>query len=351
LNAEANCVKRLSERCRAPTAGENVDVSVVVVNWNTRDLLAQALDSLHRETIGISFETVVVDNGSEDGSAQMVRAQWPGVHLIEQPDNRGFAGANNAGFRMARGRYVLLLNSDTIVLPTTVPGLVAVLDADDRIGCVGARHLNLDGSLQRSIDNPPSLLNDFLFFALNDVVNALGLTRFGPVSRWLRLHSLWWGDHDTLQQAGWVNGACMLVRHSVIDQVGPLDETFFLYGDEVDWCYRMRSAGWLVVFTPSAEVIHIGGQSTRPLAGHRVFLKYLAMLRFYKKNLPTKTPRFLAMIRVLAAARIGMIVALGLLEQLGVRRSEKTWSLVTQEAVRTPYRTILSAWLKVLRLE
>ena len=325
-------------------------VSVVIVNWNTRDLLGQTLTSLHEATHGVSFETIVVDNGSTDGSTDKVQTEWPAVRLVELPENRGFAAANNAGFRLAGGEYVLLLNSDTIVLPTTVPELVAALDENNRAGCVGARHLNPDLSLQRSMDNAPSISHDFMFFCLNDLINLLNLSRFRRVRGWLTHHSLWWSDHDEIASAGWVNGACMMVRRQVMDHVGVLDESFFIYGEEVDWCTRMRAAGWEILFIPAAEVIHIGGQAMNQVTDRRVYLKYLGMLKYYRKNLPNQVFWFLLMVKAIAAVRIMLIIVLAILNRLGVRIAPRTWRLVTQEVVPVAHATIIRAWWQIFKL-
>lgn len=231
------------------TNSNPVDVSVVIVNWNTRDLLLQTLESLHRETHRVTFETIVVDNGSTDGSAELVRQVWRQVHLISLPANRGFAVGNNTGFQIASGRYLLLLNSDTIVLPTTLQGMVRFLDSHPEAGCVGCRHLNPDGTLQGSMDTFPSLLKDFLCYT--------ELRRLPILLPFLRKRYPWWTDHAQVREVDWVNGACMMVRREVITEVGGLDEGFFIYAEELDWCYRIRQAGWHVWFTPEAEVIHI----------------------------------------------------------------------------------------------
>ena len=170
------------------------DVSVVIVTWNTRDLLLQALHSLYAETTSVTFEVVVVDNASEDGTSAAVNRLYPNVRLIELPTNSGFTGGNNIGFDVARGRHVLLLNSDTVVLPTTVEPLVRFLDEHPRAGTAGARHLNADGSLQRSMDDVPTLLPDALYYT--------ELYRVPAIRRWLSQRCAWWSDHDVEREAG-----------------------------------------------------------------------------------------------------------------------------------------------------
>ncbi len=144
------------------TAPKNPQVSVVIVNWNSRELLAQALTTLYDTTKNVRFETIVVDNGSHDDSVSYLQENWPDVVVVSLDRNHGFAGANNIGFKSCKGEYILLLNVDTISLPTTVSGLVECMEARPEAGCVGARHLNADGSLQWSMDDFPSLVNDTL---------------------------------------------------------------------------------------------------------------------------------------------------------------------------------------------
>ncbi|HEX6869611.1 MAG TPA: glycosyltransferase family 2 protein [Micromonosporaceae bacterium] len=318
-------------------------VSVVIVNWNTRDLLDQTLSTLHSQTTGVAFETIVVDNGSTDGSAALVRDHWPRIDLVALPENRGFAAANNIGFARASGEYVLLLNSDTIVLPTTVRGLVDLLDRTPEAVCAGARHLNADGSLQRSVDDFPTLANDFLSYT--------ELHRARLLQRWLRHRFAWWGAHDQVRTVGWVNGACMMVRRQVIETIGGLDEGFFIYAEEVDWCFRMWQAGGQVYFTPEAEVIHLGGQAMNNAAHRRITLKYLGQMRFYRKHY--SKARQLALRSILAGnalVRLGLLVAFGMAGWLGMRPTDRVWQLVTQEPVRTSTATMLKAWWRILLL-
>jgi GT2 family glycosyltransferase len=317
-------------------------VSVVIGNWNTRDLLGQTLESLHAATRSVTFETIVVDNGSHDGSAELVHCEWPNVELVVLPENRGFAVANNLGFYRARGRYVLLLNSDTIVLPTTLSGLVDVLDNYPEVGCVGARHLNADGSLQRSIDSP-GLLNEFFF---NSELHRLRI--FHP---FLRRRFEWWGPHDEPCRPGWVNGACMMVRRDVIDDIGGLDENFFIYAEEVDWCHRMREVGWQVHFTPAAEVVHLGGQAMDNAADRRIVLRYSGQLRFFGKHYGVSTrAAFRVLIAGFAVVRLLLILVLVPLDRVGVRATPRVWELITQERVMTGPATMLRAWWRILWL-
>lgn len=322
------------------TDTQRPDVSVVIVSWNVRDLLQQTLETLYRESRHVSFETVVVDNGSTDGSVELVRESWKQVRLISLPENRGFAVGNNIGFNEARGRYILLLNSDTIVLPTTLPGMVSFLDQHPETGCVGARHLNPDGTLQRSIDNFPSLLNDFLSYS--------ELHRLSVLQPFLRRRFPWWSEHDQVRDVDWVNGACMMVRSEVIAQLGGLDEGYFIYAEEIDWCYRMIQAGWRVSFTPEAEIIHLGGQAMNRVADKRIVLKYKGQYRFYRKHYPIwKYVVLRAIVTAVAIPRIVILLFLHLFSGWS-RNTLLRWQGLTQEPVATEPRIMLRAWWKIL---
>ena len=316
-----------------------IDVSVVIVNWNTKDLLHQTLQTLYKNTHGITFETIVVDNGSSNGSVDMVRKLWKQVKLIQLPENKGFTVANNEGFDKAKGRFILLLNSDTIVTPTTLPGMVRFLETHPDAGCVGCKHLNPDKTLQRSMDNFPSLLNDFLSYT-----ELHRLQIFQPL---LKKKFAWWSDYDKVREVDWVNGSCMMVRKEVIKQVGGLDEAFFIYGEELDWCYRMKKCGWKVYFTPKATIIHIGGQAMNRAADKRIVLKYKGQYRFYKKHYSIFQYISLRIIvTVIALVRIAILSMMFLLP----KRLKQSWELITQEPVITGIGTMLRVWLRIIVL-
>ncbi|HER19662.1 MAG TPA: glycosyltransferase family 2 protein [Chromatiales bacterium] len=241
-----------------PSEIEAVDVSIIVVAWNVKKLLQDCLRSVYEHTHEATFEVVYVDNGSQDGSVEMVRREYPQVHLIENAQNEGFIKANNQGIEVARGRYVLLLNSDTILLDDVVAGLVRFADAHPEAAVVGPRVLNPDGTLQRNCFMFPSVLNMFLF--------ATYLNKMFPRSRFFGRERMTWWDFDEARQVETVCGCCSLVRKAAIDQVGMMDPRYFVYGDDPDWCYRFRQAGWTVWFAPVGRIIHLGGQNTRQMA-------------------------------------------------------------------------------------
>ena len=249
-----------------------MDLSVVIVNWNTRDLLRDCLASLLAACDGLSVEVLVVDNASSDGSAAMVRADFPSVRLIESPANIGFAAGNNLALREARGRHVLLLNSDTLVRGDVLRDSVAWLDAHARAGVMGPLVLNADGSLQPSCSSFPSLRNLAL--------QLLGITRIARLDG----YRLTGWDRSSPRRVDVVSGAAMFVRRAAMEEVGLLDESFFFYGEETDWCHRFARAGWEVVFVPIPAVTHFGGGSVRALNHRRDVLLTEGTTRLHRKH-------------------------------------------------------------------
>lgn len=232
-----------------------MDVSIIVVAWNVRKLLYDCLKSVYDETKGIDFEVIYVDNASEDGSVEMVRNKFPDVQIIENDENKGFIKANNQGIEIATGRYILLLNSDTIVLDNAIAKTVKFADEYPDAAVVGPKILNPDKTLRRDCFMYPSALNMFLAAAY--------LTKIFPRSRFFGRERMMWWDFDAVREVQTVCGCCSLIRRAAIDEVGVMDPMYFVYGDDPDWCYRFKKAGWKIMFTPDAEIIHLGGQNTK----------------------------------------------------------------------------------------
>jgi GT2 family glycosyltransferase len=258
---------------------DRLDVSVIIVSWNTRDILRECLRSVHDHTKGGSFEVIVVDNASADGSAAMVRAEFPAVRLIENRDNRGFAAANNQALPHAGGRYVLLLNPDTLILDHAIDAMVGYMDAHPRVGCAGCQVLENRDTVQMTCFRFPSPLNILL--------SLTGLDRLFPRSRLFGRYWMRWWDRRSEREVDVVSGMFMLVRRDVIDRIGPMDEDYFIYAEEADWCYRMRQAGWSRVFTPVARIVHRdgGGKSTAQLSTKMYVQQQKSLLIFHRKNL------------------------------------------------------------------
>ncbi|MCB9867708.1 MAG: glycosyltransferase family 2 protein [Phycisphaerales bacterium] len=258
------------------------DLSIVIVSYNTRELLRECLESLTLGAAGIAVETFVVDNASKDASAEMVAERFPQVRLIRNPDNRGFAAANNLGLAEATGRHVMLLNPDTVVRPGAFAELVRFMDAHPQAGYCGPRLVNADGSHQLSARRFPTWWSS--------AANLLGWDKKHPASRHCGdLHAAA-GDR-TEMPAGWLTGACLLVRRTAMQQVGVLDEGYFMYFEETDWCRRLANAGWAGWYVPSAEVLHYGGQSVGPVEsdapffGNRPAFWVPSQRRYYRRHL------------------------------------------------------------------
>lgn len=250
-----------------------MDLSVVVVNWNTRDLLAECLTSLLAHPPAGPYDIWVVDNASHDGSAAMVRARFPSVHLIENTANLGFAAANNQAIRASRGRYVLLFNSDALATPGALDAMVQFMDAHPPAGAAGPQLINRDGSFQASYARFPTLLSELALLA--------------GVARW------WLGPYapsprpipgEQPHPVDWVAGAALLVRRAAIDQVGLMDEGYFLYSEETDWCWRLGRGGWPVWYLPAVPVIHQAGASSQQQSARSYGLLYQSKLRFFARH-------------------------------------------------------------------
>lgn len=253
---------------RAPAA-----LSVVIVSWNTRELLLDALESL-LPLEGLEAEVIVVDNASSDGSAEAVSERYPGVRVVRNPRNLGFAGGVNTGFREARHPYVLLLNTDTEVRGDAPQALLRYAQAHPEAGVVGPRVLNRDGSLQASRFRFPSLLNLLL--------SSTYLYKAFPRSRFFNRERLAGDEAGGPVDA--VSGCAFLVRADLIERIGGFDEGFFMYAEETDFCFRAWQAGFEVHFAPVAEIVHFGGGSSR-LARRRNFLEYRrSMVRYFHKH-------------------------------------------------------------------
>jgi len=253
-----------------------VDVTIVIVNWNTRDILRHCLRTIYEQTRGIEFEVIVVDNASIDGSAEMVRQDFPQAILQVNRTNAGYAAANNQGMKASRGRYILVLNSDTLILDRAIEKMVDFADAHPQAGVLGCRVRNPDGTLQPTCFMFPS--------ALNSLLSALYLNKLFPHSRFFSREVMTWWDRGDVREVEVVTGCFMLVRREALDEVGWMDERFFMYAEETDWCYRFRKAGWQVLFAPVAEIVHLGGQSTAKRSAEMLVQLRLSILKFVRKN-------------------------------------------------------------------
>jgi N-acetylglucosaminyl-diphospho-decaprenol L-rhamnosyltransferase len=262
-----------------------IDLSVVIVNWNVCDLLRRCLHSIldpavvdhdipgvwrypdlvqllvPQRMVCIRFEVLVVDSASSDDSVEMVRREFPNVRLYPGDTNLGYTGGNNWGMRESRGRYVLVLNPDTEVLGDALQTMVAYMDAHPQVGVVGPQLLWPDGSVQSSRRRFPTLCTAF--------VESTLLQKWFPRHPALRRYYALDLADDAVSEVDWVQGACLMVRREVIEQVGLLDDAYFMYSEELDWQRRISAAGWKVVYLPTAQVVHHEGKSSEQVVAFR----------------------------------------------------------------------------------
>jgi len=253
-----------------------MDVTIIIVNWNTSETLRKCLSSVYQSTKRIDYEVIVIDNASQDGSPDMIKAEFPQVHLVQNKKNAGFAAANNQGMAIAKGRYVLLLNSDTVILKNAIYKTVKFADAHPEAAVIGCRVLNPDRSLQPTCFMFPSVLNMIL--------SCTYLYKLFPRNKFFGRERMTWWDRRTIREVDVVTGCFMLVRREAIESVGMMDEQFFMYGEETDWCYRFKQAGWKILFTPDAEIIHIGGQTSKYIRIEAALQLRGSILRFIRKH-------------------------------------------------------------------
>jgi GT2 family glycosyltransferase len=246
-----------------------VDISVIVVTLDRSDLLQSCLTSLFRTVSSTSVDVVVVDNGSTDDSLEILKDNFQEVRVIANPTNVGFAKANNQAIPLCRGRYVVLLNNDTRVLDNAIQSLSEFMDRHPSIGCVGPQLLNADGSVQPSYMRFPSLVGSWRNFA-------------GARTRW--------GARPLPRMEGGfayvdaVSGACMMLRMDALDDVGLLDEEYFMYAEETDWCYRAKQAGWRTAYYPASQVIHLGEQTAHQEPARFYVERRYSRVRYFLKH-------------------------------------------------------------------
>lgn len=244
---------RMMEKHTEQASREDVDVSIIVVSWNTKKLLRECLRSVWEATHAVTFEVMVVDNGSRDGSAEMVMDEFPLVNLFQTGSNLGFAKATNIGIRKSSGRYVCLVNSDVVVREGCIDKMYLYLEQHGSAGMLAPRILNPDLTLQRSCRGTLSLWNS--------LCRALALDTVFPRSRSFGGLLMNYWPHDRTRSVDAILGCFWMIRRKALDEVGLLDERFFMYAEDMDWCQRCRMAGWEVVYFADAEVVHHGGAS------------------------------------------------------------------------------------------
>ena len=253
-------------------------LSIVFLNYNTRDLTRQALNSVLAAAEGLTVEIFVVDNASVDGSADMVAEEFPQVKLIRNTANVGFAAGNNVALRQVTGEYVLLINTDTIVRRDALRTMVEFLDAHPKAGACGCKILDPDGTLQ--LDSRRGFPTPLAAFC-----KMSGLSRFFPKHPLIAHYHMTYLDPEQTAEAEVLSGSCMMVRKAAMDQVGLLDEDYFMYGEDIDWCYRFHQAGWKIYYVPTTSIIHFRGESGRGVPLRILYRKSRAMSIFVNKHM------------------------------------------------------------------
>ncbi|MFZ6028804.1 MAG: glycosyltransferase family 2 protein [Chloroflexota bacterium] len=248
-------------------------LSIIIVNWNTRALLAECLQSLADTLPGVAHDIWVVDNASGDDSLAMLARDFPAVQVIANRENVGFGRANNQAMARSRGRFMLLFNSDAVATPGSIDALLQLAQSQERAGMVGAHLRNTDGSFQASYTPFPTLWQEFL------ILSGLGRALYGR-----HYPSRGPAEERGPQAVDYVEGACMLVRRETFEQVGGFDENFFMYAEEVDWCCSMKEAGWQVWYHPEARIIHHGSGSSNERRTKREGDLYQSRVRFFRKH-------------------------------------------------------------------
>lgn len=305
------------------------DVSIVLVCWNNRDYLELCLRSLYESDLHYRFDVVVVDNGSTDGSQAMLREKFPRVHLLQNHDNVGLGKASNQGIEATRGRYVLLLNNDTLVNARSLDALVEFMEAHGDAGGVGGRLLNADGSFQAGYADFSSLWQEFLIAT--------------------RLGDLFWAGYPShahdgrVKSVDWISSACLLLRREALDQVGLLDEEYFIYGDETDLQYRLKRAGWKVYYLPHVTTIHYGGRSMN--RWRRRKMVYRGKMLFYQKNYgPFRTMALRALLGGISFGKLPVWAIAAASPGLRPRAREEIQSNL--EVLKIALGDLLADWLK-----
>ncbi|MEK3783984.1 glycosyltransferase family 2 protein [Paenibacillus sp. FSL R5-0810] len=254
-----------------------MDVSILIVNYNTRQLTLDCLRSVFASETEFTYEVIVIDNDSKDDSVQAIRQEFPLVKLIENTENTGFAKANNQGMAAAQGRYVLLLNSDTVIQRDTIQTMVAFMDRNPITGASGCKIILPDGSLDKACKRGfPTPSASFYY--------AFGLSKLFPNEPRFNQYQLGYLDPDQEYPVDCLVGAFMLVRRETIEQVGGLDETFFMYGEDIDWCYRIKQAGWGIHYYPRTTIVHYKGGSARRRPFKIIYEFHRAMILFHRKH-------------------------------------------------------------------
>lgn len=260
-----------------------MDLSILILNYNTADLTLQCLRSVYESKGRYSFEVIVIDNASTDDSVERIRAEFPQAKLICNSVNAGFAAGNNLGIAQAEGKYILLLNSDTVVKEDTFAVMLDFMEANPHVGASGCKVVLPDGSLDKACKRGFPTPSAAFYY-------AFGISKLFPNNPRFNQYHMSHLDPDEQYPIDCLVGAFMLVRRAVIDEVGGLDESFFMYGEDIDWCYRIKQAGWEIYYYPKTEIIHYKGGSSRNKPFKIIYEFHRAMFLFHRKHYRSKYP-------------------------------------------------------------
>jgi len=277
------------------------NLSICIVSYQARDLLRDCLRSIYGTVVTSSFEIIVVDNHSADGAPEMLRNEFPDVRLLVNDENTGFTRPYNQAMRLAQGRYVVILNPDTLVLPNAITDLAVFLDSHPEVGIVGPKVLNRDGTLQKQCRRSEARPWDAICY-------FSGLSRLFPHDKRFAGYLMTYLSEDLTHEAEAVSGSCMMIRREVIDQIGYLDENFFAYQEDTDYCRRTRLAGWEIFYNPSAQIIHFGGEGGSRVQPFRSIIEWhRSYYLYYRKHFAKDY-----LIVFNAIYYLGMLVKLGI---------------------------------------
>lgn len=254
-----------------------MDLSIIIVSYNTKELTKQTIQSIINTVQGIEYEIIVVDNASTDGSPNEIKDAFKNVKVIESKSNDGFSKANNKGILESKGKYILLLNSDTIVIDDCIKKCVHFMDESGEVGALGCRVILEDGSLDHACKRGFPSPEASLYYMMK-------LDKLFPHSKRFGKYTLNYLSEFEINEIDSLTGAFLMVRHDILDQIGLLDEDFFMYGEDIDWCYRIKEAGLKVVYYPKASIIHYKGASSKKKKYKTIYEFHRAMYLFYNKH-------------------------------------------------------------------
>lgn len=289
-----------------------IDISFIIVNYKTKELVAQAVKSIQKFATGFAYEMIVVDNNSGDGSAEFLKKKFPKIQIIESKENIGFGPGNNLGIKAAIGEYIFFFNSDAYLTDTSLLQLLKSARKTDNLGAIAPLILNQDKTIQQSGGYFPTLLKIFWWMSFIDDL---------PGGTLLKPYHI---DHDSFyrkeHQVDWLTGAALMVSKKVLDKVGLFDNKIFMYGEDVDLCYRIKSAGYKVVMSPVAKIVHIGQGSSGKAPVNAILGEYKTILYVYGKHMSKNS---LQMARILL--KIGALLRIVIFGLLGRKELAKTY--------------------------